>query len=87
MSIEKDIEIIKGAVQRNMNGMVLNIVLDWGSKYIIGIDFADNNKGELMDPYYLVDKKTYNIAGFSPMMNMKKFKEASKKPLYTRNKE
>lgn len=87
MSVEKDIDILKNAVQRNMKGKVLNIVLDYGKKYIIGIDFADRDKGDLMDPYYVVDKKTYTIAGFSPRMDIEGYKKAMKKPLYVRHKE
>lgn len=86
MNIEKDIEILKAAVERNMEGMVLNVVADFGKAYLIGIAFKDETKGQVMDPYYLVEKKTYRLAGFSPTMDIEKFKTAIKKPLYVRNK-
>lgn len=86
MDVEKDIEILKAAVERNMDGMVLNVVADFGKSYLIGVAFKDASKGQVMDPYYLVEKKSFKLAGFSPMMDIEKFKTAIRKPLYLRNK-
>ena len=86
--MNKDVEELKAAVERNMKGKVLNIVLDFGDKYIIGVDEKNKKNGEeVMDPYYAVDKKSWKLSGFSPMMEIDKFKKTIDKPLYLRKRD
>ena len=86
--MREDVKNLKSAVERNMKNYVLDMVLDFGSAYVIAI----NEKGlpedeHLTDPFYLVDKKTGKLSGFSPMMDIEKFKKEIKNPLYLRSRD
>lgn len=86
MSLEKSISFIKEAVERNMNKYVLSKVYDFDKYYLIVLDYKTKKADEFVyDPFYLVNKKTYALSGFTPAMNIEAFKKAMKsKPLYER---
>ena len=85
MSVEKDMKILKDAVERNMDGLVLSRVYDFDKYYLLVLDFKAKND-VLFDPFYVVSKSTYRLSGFSPDMNMDAYKRAIKsKPLYERD--
>lgn len=84
----EDIKRIKDGVDRNIKGMVLNSVYDYGNKYLISIAPKEEKNDEfLMDPFYTVEKKTFKLSGFSPRMDPDGFSKAMKNKLYTRTKE
>lgn len=58
-------------------------VLDIGDKYVFTLYPKKYNKDDfLLDPYYSVDKTNGLIEDYSPLFDMKKFKDATKHPLY-----
>lgn len=82
-----DINVIKSAVARNMRGMVLNCVLDFGNKYVISVEKKESDQEMLMDPYFSVDKKTGRLSEFNPLMDIERFKKEIKNPLYLRSRD
>lgn len=83
--MDKDISILKEAVDKLMPGMVLNIVMDFGMYYVIGVDYKNpKDEDQLMDPYYAVDKKSFKLHGWSPMMDIDRYKIEIKRPVYKR---
>lgn len=53
-------------------------ILDGGDVYFFAVRRPEVKKGEEIDPWYTINKKTLKIEGFQPHTSIKKFNAATK---------
>ena len=58
----------------------LNHIYDMGDNYLFSVKSKEEK--DLMDPYYLVNKKTLKISEFAFQNNIKEFNNALKNKVY-----
>ena len=81
--MNNDIKIMSKLVKSNFKGCFLQAVYDFGSDYLIHVEKDDHTDDDyLQDSFYKVNKKTGDLSGFSPSMDIKRFKKVLNNPLY-----
>ena len=73
------INILKKQIHDELE-LKLNHIYDMGKNWLVSV--RSNTDADLMDPYYIADKKTLKIKEFSMLNHLKEFNEALKKKVY-----
>lgn len=73
---------VKNAIIRTFNPSEFNIdaIYDAHSSYIFSIS-KKGLSGPFMDPFYIINKRTLEITGFLPHLNLDMYKNAIKCPI------
>ena len=75
----KVIVFLKNEVAKDPE-LLLNHIYDMGDKWLFSV--KSKKEIDLMDPYYIADKKTLKISNFAFQKDIEKFKEALKNKVY-----
>lgn len=88
--INEEYSFVKRSLDKTKEwkGSIIESILDMGSYYSVAYSPEKPPKGAYYeDSFCSVDKNTGKVKAFNPLMDMKKFTEANKSPVYVKSKD
>jgi len=74
------IEKIKNQILKNKDGLILNHIYDYGDNWLVSVKTKKDS--DLMDPYYIANKKTLKLESFAMLNDLPGFNKALKNKVY-----
>ena len=75
------VEKVIKAIEKKYPELEPIVILDLGDYYVSSLGPKNSDEG-LNDGHIQIDKKTYKVSSFSPIMDMENFLKATKSPIY-----